>query len=347
MRLNSRPSRRAGFTLIELMTVIGIIALLVALIAGGIAKVRTGQQTAAAEQTVNKLQIALDQQWKAVLDQCKQDRVKKTQNFATLLSFCGGDADLAETLWAYMNLIREFPQTFAEATNPVKIPGVLSIPARNTFASVSGTSSGNATEQAAVLLYLNLSEKGNRGMGFNADDVTASAQSNLVIGGSNFRVFVDPWGGPITFLRFADYGAPPTSGGSPFELQATPFLNANAVSPDSLDPQAKLPKFMYNYNSMTNSWLINSNGTAIQSGLNANITLHPIFFPTSPVSGPSPPSASPPPLLRNKIITAISTGPNLNFEDDPLGNNATGNNSTGGTDDLFGYRLRKLGQKSN
>ena len=55
------PAPAAGFTLIELLVVIAIIAILAALLAGGIAKIRTGQQTAAAEQTVNKIQIALDQ----------------------------------------------------------------------------------------------------------------------------------------------------------------------------------------------------------------------------------------------------------------------------------------------
>jgi prepilin-type N-terminal cleavage/methylation domain-containing protein len=306
MRLISRPSHRAGFTLIELMTVIGIIAIMVALVAGGIGRVRTNQQTSAAEQTVNKIQIALEQQWKAVLDQCKQDRLKNTQNFSKVVTFCG-DADRAESLWTYLNLKREFPQTFAEATSPITLIDPVSgnqvtLAARQTFASAASPSGLSAANEAAVLLYLNLSEKGNRGMNFMADDVTTGAQGKV----GNFRVFADPWGTPITFLRFANF--------SP-ELQNPPFTTTNVA--DMLDPLGKLA------NATTPAWP----GAASQA----------VALKVINQGGASPAVA----FGQNKIITVISFGPNQSFENDPLGT------AGAGTDDLYGYRLRKLGQKSN
>lgn len=223
MLRETHRARRVGFTLLELLVVMGIMALLAALVAAGVAQVRSAQQGRTTDQTVVKLQMALDQRWRAVVDQSAEDR-RNRKIPQPVIKFCG-DEDRAEALWTYMNLRREFPQTFAEATSPITLPAAYAIPARATYSSVA---SGGVTpqEESAVLLYLILSESSSRGVTFAADDVTQSAQKP--IGG--FTVFTDAWGTPIGFERFAQYP----------ELNLPPYVQVTATIKDPLDPQSKL-----------------------------------------------------------------------------------------------------------
>src|SRR5260370_29357924 len=64
---------RFGFTLIEVLVVITIIAIIAGMSMGVYFRVRKAQVQSASETTVNKLASNLDQQWKAVLDNAKDD----------------------------------------------------------------------------------------------------------------------------------------------------------------------------------------------------------------------------------------------------------------------------------
>src|SRR5689334_7787299 len=198
MRHGTRPSRRTGFTLIELLVVMAILALLAALTAAGVAAVRTAQMNKATGQTVTKLQKALDQQVRAVVEEATKDT---NPHLTALLGYCDGDKDRAKALLTYIYLKWEFPQTFPEATAPTQLldPSnnvVFSLPPRKTFSIVA--TNGAASDQAAVLLYLILTEKSNRGTGIAMDDVTSSAQAT----DGNYKIFKDAYGLPITFRRW-------------------------------------------------------------------------------------------------------------------------------------------------
>jgi prepilin-type N-terminal cleavage/methylation domain-containing protein len=351
----ARPPRRQGFTLIEILVVVAILAILVALVASGISKVKTSQMSRNTEGTVSKLQQALDSQWKAIVDQCKQDRLGKSSNsvvFAknsTLMTLCNNDPDRTEALWAYLNLKRELPQSFAEALgdpcpNPAQLAGstpfsspdtrrgiwiwfpavnstaaTLILQPRQTFASVAGASvtgvsppngatlaQGDA--EAAVLLYLFLSAKGNKGVNYSADDATNGAQTSL----GSFRVFADAWGTPISFARFANSTSFPELGSPPYvdSTALNAFNNAVAsgtaptVTVDPLDPIAKL----FNWP--------NTNSAACSAGLSAlnNSGVSTVTFGQA------------------KQPTVASAGPDMVF------------NGPNG-DDLFGYRYRRQANK--
>src|SRR5207244_2852827 len=79
MRLTSvrpaRPPRRAGFTLIELLIVISIIFILASLTLAAVFNLRESQMKNFTEATVQKLASALDQQWKAAIDQIREEPV--------------------------------------------------------------------------------------------------------------------------------------------------------------------------------------------------------------------------------------------------------------------------------
>ena len=56
----ARPSRRRGFTVIELLVVIGIIVLLLSILIPTISKIRRASQTAAVKQQINEMQGAIE-----------------------------------------------------------------------------------------------------------------------------------------------------------------------------------------------------------------------------------------------------------------------------------------------
>ena len=73
-----RFARRAGFTLVELLTVVAIIAVLVSLVASATFQVIGVQQKRTTETTIKKVADALDQQWQAVVDQARKETVLNT-----------------------------------------------------------------------------------------------------------------------------------------------------------------------------------------------------------------------------------------------------------------------------
>ncbi len=220
--------RRAGFTLIELLVVISIISLLAAITAAAVTKVRYAQQAKNTSMMVLKLQEAVDQQWKAVVDDVMATNTKRPVPDG-LVNYCGGDQKRARALWLYMQLRNEFPQSRAEAMSdvpPTPINGV-QIKRKSTFANMPA--GGTADEQAAALLYLILTEKSSGGANSISDEVTNSGQTETNAG----RAFKDVYGNPITFRRFYGSGVN--------EVQAPPFINPNSTSKDSLDPTGSLP----------------------------------------------------------------------------------------------------------
>lgn len=262
-------SRRGGFTLIELLTAMGIIALLAALTAAGIQRVRSGQMSRNTEQTVAKLQLAMDQKWKDVADRVMDDKLKKRIP-ADVVTLCNRDTERAAALWMYIQTRREFPQSFSEATSAISITGLPATAAylqpRQTYSSATGGSLG-AEEQAAVLLYLILSDNAGGGTDFAADQGMRGAQDTI---GGSFRVFMDAWKTPITFRRY----------GQSSELSQSPYVRPGSTLNDPLDPQGKLPYFITNnaaaYSSMQSAFGVPFDNTnrqvaVISAGANRNI----------------------------------------------------------------------------
>lgn len=324
------PNRmsRPAFTLLELLVSVALISALMAIGAAAVMRVREAQRNKVNEQNLIKMQTTLDQQWKAVADRVRMDR-KGGKIHPEVVKLCEGDMDRAEALWMYIQMRKEFPQTFMEARgdacpNPSQLAtdtrrgawvwypvntataAVLVAPASATFAQVPIASTGNPTAEAAALLHLILAEKTVGGAGGGAEDWGQTIE--MPLGGGSYRVFRDPFSNPVTFRRFYQHA----------ELNVPPYVNMKD-SPyfDPLDPRGRL-------STNTATWITNGSVNATTSGRKDQ---------AAAAAGLTAANFD----MQNKVITAISVGPNAGFENDPLGQ----------TDDMFGYRLRKLGNKGD
>src|SRR5262249_41665762 len=118
----ARPTRRAGFTLVEVLVVLAILSILFTLAASATMQVVSSQRKNNTELTVSKVATALHQQWMAVIDQAKKEQIPEPFYSTTLLPVAGNDDQRARVIWIKLRLKQEFPMTFAEAVNPVPLP---------------------------------------------------------------------------------------------------------------------------------------------------------------------------------------------------------------------------------
>lgn len=200
MKLASRQAgRRPGFTMIELLVVISIIAILGTLLAGAAFQVLAQQQKNNTETTLQKVSDAFDQQWKAVIDQAKKEAPQPG-----VLTLAGGDENRARTMWIVLRLRQEFPVSFAEATSPIQNAGLgILLPAKDAYVRAinSRTGATNPNTESAACLVLALSQ-GRRGMAsFNLDEALGSGALRDT-DNDGLKEIVDAWGTAIGFWRW-------------------------------------------------------------------------------------------------------------------------------------------------
>jgi type II secretory pathway pseudopilin PulG len=201
-----RRAARAGFTLVELMIVIGIIILLVALSAAAVLRFQNTGPFMATTTTINKLKAALDMQWSAVRDKAQRDPVP-------------GSAGNPDTRLLYVNtqLGQAFPVSFTEVLFPgggnsanqsyVNYLNSLGLNASNT--TPADLKAVPDAVQQAICLMMAL-ERG-PSAGLTADQLTTIGAGPLtftVKTSSGTKTFtangcVDAWGRPLMFTRNA------------------------------------------------------------------------------------------------------------------------------------------------
>jgi len=321
MRRGTLTAGRAGFTLIELLVVIAILALLAALIAAGIGKVRENAQGGVTNQTLTKLQLAINNQWKVTCDKCRDDRrtfatPNKQPDFVKMVAICDNDVDRAEALWMFANLRRAMPERFAEARSPVTLTGngqTVILPANTAFKEIQDKpkATGRPEEESAALLYVIL-DQGARGTSFSIDDAMQGAQTQLTFLGDaaplNLPAFKDGFSTYVAFQRF--HQSAELNAGEHGRLRDKTILNGNQPIDDPLDTVGRLKLW---------------NNTAIKTAAQAAVG--------ATFNG------------RNRIATAISAGVDSRDQGDTQKHLAF--RPPNDNDNAYGFRVGRQGNKGD
>lgn len=225
---------RPGFTLLEMMVVISIIALLAALSVTAVFRVQQTQREVNTNHTLRKAQIGLDQQRKAA--QFLISKENPTNDIKVLTSTDGLgtilDNQRARALHTKLRMKQEFPQNYAEAryTFKGKYSSLNSAYGPKTIYSAAiGAGSDTPEKESAALLMITLS-LGRGGVNFNIDEIGPT--QTIDVGGKQIKVLIDEWGTPICMRRWVLDDQPDIL----TELNDQPFVTAEQITNDRRDP---------------------------------------------------------------------------------------------------------------
>jgi prepilin-type N-terminal cleavage/methylation domain-containing protein len=118
MMTKSTDSRR-GFTLIEILVVLALVAVLTALAAGAFIKVMGSQQTSRSEDGIRKIDKNLRDQWNFVKTNADKefDSLDPTSSLQAIYALANNDIDRARVLWRIFRITEAFPQSYGEIQN--------------------------------------------------------------------------------------------------------------------------------------------------------------------------------------------------------------------------------------
>src|SRR5882672_1736165 len=184
---------------------------------GAFFRIRVSQEEKATETVMFKIQNQFDAQWRAVLDNAKEDAKTgwtdpiSVPGYGFAKGLSGGDNRRALVILTKVLLKREFPTTFYESLVwsqtmyqnfgvPQKSSYVRGLAGITPLDPTTMTSDQIMTE-SAVLLYMTMTQARRGVTGFNPSDVGPHAVGSVTLtwypSQPSYPVFVDTWGQPI------------------------------------------------------------------------------------------------------------------------------------------------------
>lgn len=327
--------RRAGFTMVEILVVISIMAVLMALTASAVMRMTGVQQENNTNTTLRYLSSLLDKQWKIVVDQSMNPNSKTDPPTnvtavtavipATIVGTPATDQEAqaevdkrSRIIYTKLKLRQEFPMNFWEVLNPAPMGGNPIYQKTLNDAGITAPTLGNGNAapnkwESAVCLWMALKQS-RSGIALNMDDLGPAALVDVrdpLYGAvrPGLKAFVDGFGEPLHFYRW------PTGN---TDLNAT--VLGTRVTPESSEEDRLLA---------VPGWVNSPGGNRFRQ-----------FCHALPVGGNNAYKLVPVIAAggRDKVLAVQQTAPQVRMSrPDPMTLIA---GSVNGRDDTFSYRLR-------
>ncbi len=213
--MKCHSERRQGFTLVEILVVLTIIAVLMALAAASTSKIIGVSQYNTTANTIRKVYSRLQSQRAAVMKAAEKEDIATTQSssvYNSILAAAGYNSSSPSSsiqdwgvrtrvIYTKLRLKQEFPMTFVEALGPTPLAAK---PAYvKAFTGLSGTDTSGVNYQASACLLKALQE-GRQGSAVTGDDYGSTSVRLFTDSANHSQVpaLVDGWGMPLLYYRW-------------------------------------------------------------------------------------------------------------------------------------------------
>jgi prepilin-type N-terminal cleavage/methylation domain-containing protein len=216
--------QRGGFTLMELMVVVTIMAALVALSVSAVMKFIAVQQTTNTQSTLNRVQSQLIKAWSKVKDDAMKAPMSEPvpgtgipgipiKQWLLQLpnpQLAGTDANAAErarVIYVKLKLRQAFPMSFNEALNPFPLPPLQAYVSYLSNLGIASSTALTAPVESSACLLMAL-QRGVGGAGIDSSALTAGGAAGSLpcppgspVPTGSLPYLTDAWGRPIFFTR--------------------------------------------------------------------------------------------------------------------------------------------------
>jgi prepilin-type N-terminal cleavage/methylation domain-containing protein len=338
-RTTKRSARRAGFTMVEMLVVITIIAILISLTAAAVIKLIPAQQALNTKTELTRLQGDLVRAYRSAADKFRKEPIPTggamLAAYNAVYNMAGQDRSRAQVIWTKLRLKQTFPNNFSEALNPaptlIGVPnialsyyqtklGAVGYTAANTVDNPPGLPYQPQPWESSVCLLLAL-QRGEDGPALQESDIGTGSLKDFgqtpplakdpssgftpLPNHPPIKGLVDNWGTPLAFCRWPVYS---------LVLNPAPPNTPNPPAPPA-PPGVYYPQPGDNNDSDDPSGLLESSTWQATAGFGQFQNLcHPLV--------PHPPT-NPPTRAQTYRITPliVSAGPDrrLGLDKEPVG----------------------------